>query len=373
MADYYLYFCRGGFHSLVHTMISKTKIFQIILIAVVCAWVFDVFLGRSLTAKISTLPLLNRWKILNPQTPIVINNRETVRVEKSGDEVEAIAGIKTKTSLIILVGSGGSVTVTGAAINLTSDGGFVTGSSSFAKNQGNYFVVLSDGRSAKITGQVSDPTTSLEFFKAEINKVPLASLAESKNLNVGDKVIFVNNSLQNFFSKAAISRVVASQKDIAGQTFLADYPRNSFAAQANSPLLSGQALIDANADIVGIWNGSNIIPSNLLKSAMGLFFADNQKITRPSFGFSYAIITANESKLGLLAEGALVKDASGLSAKQAGMLPGDIITRFDNADISQNIFMDEILQKYKPGDVAAVNVIRAGKNIMLKLTVGELK
>ena len=261
----------------------------------------------------------------------------------------------------------------GSAINLTSDGSFVTGSSVFIKGQSNYFVILNDGRSAKISSQVSDPATSLTFFKADINNIPVVNLAESRDLSVGDKVLFVNNSLQNFVSKASFAQVSVSQKDVATQVFSADYSKNSFGVQNNSQLLSGQAVINTNADVAGVWNGTNIVPSSMLKAAMVLYFANNQKISRPSFGFSYSFITKNEVAISGLTQGILIKDASGVPSKQAGLLMGDIITKIDQSSIDENSLVDDILQKYKPGDKVVFTVIRKSQSLSLTFIVGELK
>ncbi|MBX9837040.1 MAG: hypothetical protein K2X69_01870, partial [Silvanigrellaceae bacterium] len=60
--------------------ISKKLVLFIVLLAAVGSWLFSIFPGRYLEAKFSTWPLLSEWKILSPQAPIVINNRETIRV-----------------------------------------------------------------------------------------------------------------------------------------------------------------------------------------------------------------------------------------------------------------------------------------------------
>src|SRR5580704_17610360 len=108
---------------------SKKQAFGIIIIAVLASWLFNVSLGRSLTAKLSTWPLLNQWKILSLQSPIVINKRQTVRVSDSGDIAAAASDMKSKISSIALVNAS-STSFLGTAVNLTSDGSFVTAAAS---------------------------------------------------------------------------------------------------------------------------------------------------------------------------------------------------------------------------------------------------
>lgn len=352
---------------------TKSQTLKIVVLCVAITWVFDIFAGRFLTAKISTWPLLNRWHILSPDAPIVINNRETVRVEGNGDTIQAAAGVKSKISALVSVNSRGDA-VEAATINLTSDGGFVTGAGVFSKNLSDYYVVLNDGRTGKITSSVLDPATSLTFFKADLGNVPAANLASSGDVKVGEKVLFVSNSLQNFTGRAAFGFVNSGQDDIQGQVLQSDYPRRSFGSAAPGPLLSGQALADVNSDIIGIWNGSAVISSDVLKQAMSLYFAGGGKISRPSFGFSYSIITKAESALAGLPGGAEVKAVIKPSpALAAGLLENDVITDVDGNKISERSPLEEILQRYKPGDIIRLNVVRGKDSISMTLTVGELK
>jgi hypothetical protein len=265
---------------------SKKQLFGIIFLAVLAGWLFNFFAGNYFLAKFSTWPALNRWKILSPQAPIVINNHDTIRVSDSGDSVAAINDVKSKIGSIALV-NGTSAVFTGTAINLTSDGSFVTAAGSFKnKAVGTYYVILDDGTSGKITQQTSDSATSLIFFKAALSSVPVVNLAASGDVSVGDRILFVQDSLQKFYAKTLSASVEFSQKDVEGQIFLSDYPGRSFGAAANGSLVPGEALVNTNGDITGIWNGSGIVSSDVLKQAMALYFNNSQKIQRPSFGFS---------------------------------------------------------------------------------------
>jgi S1-C subfamily serine protease len=337
---------------------SKKQLFGIIFLAVLAGWLFNFFAGNYFLAKFSTWPALNRWKILSPQAPIVINNHD----------------IKSKIGSIALV-NGTSAVFTGTAINLTSDGSFVTAAGSFKnKAVGTYYVILDDGTSGKITQQTSDSATSLIFFKAALSSVPVVNLAASGDVSVGDRILFVQDSLQKFYAKTLSASVEFSQKDVEGQIFLSDYPGRSFGAAANGSLVPGEALVNTNGDITGIWNGSGIVSSDVLKQAMALYFNNSQKIQRPSFGFSYSIVTQSDSGLTGLPEGAVVKTVDvGSSARAAGLTIGDVITSVGNQTVSESSPLEEILQQYKPGEQISLTVNRKNQTVNLNLTVGELK
>lgn len=351
---------------------SKKQAVLIIVVSVFFAEVLNIFFGPLLSAKISTWPILNRLHILSPQAPIVITNRQTVRVDNSGDIIASLAQIKSEISTIVLV-SGGSENVTGSSLNLTTDGDFVTASQSFNQTNGNYFVVLNDGRTAKITSRIPDPATSLTFFKASLGSVPVVNFASSKTANAGDQLIFISNSLQNFIDRAILANVSFPQNDIQGQIFSSDYPRRGFGFAPNLSLINGQALINTGAGILGIWNGTSLISSDVLTQAVNLYLANNQKISRPSFGFTYETITENESALDGNPQGALVKTVLNNSpAHQSGLLAGDIVTSFGGNQINENSSLEEVLQNYKPNDKVALTIQRKSQILNLNLVVGEL-
>ena len=62
-----------------------------------------------------------------------------------------------------------------------------------------------------------------------------------------------------------------------------------------------------------------------------------------------------------------------MPSKQAGLLMGDIITKIDQSSIDENSLVDDILQKYKPGDKVVFTVIRKSQSLSLTFIVGELK
>lgn len=349
---------------------NKKQVIVIVIISIFFSWLFTFLFGRQLSAKISTWPVLNRLHVLSPDAPIVINNHETIRVPDSADLAAAASGAKSKISAVALV-SGTQVQMTGSALNLTSDGNFVTGKDSFPSAIGNYYVVLNDGRSGKIITETADPATSLIFFKADISGVPVISFSSSANVNAGDSLIFSSASFGNFLVKAVPATVNASQADVAGQTFQADLPRRSFITTANGSLTSGEVLLSTGSDDLGIWNGKEVISSDVLKQAVDLYLSNNQKISRPSFGFSYEIINSSQAALTNQVAGAVVKNvATGSVAQKDGLLPGDVITKVNGKNSDASF---ETLLQTKSGDSLDLTVWRNQNILNLKLTAGELK
>jgi len=357
----------------INISMNKKQIALLIIVSVLAGWLFNLFAGRFLTAKLSTWPLLNRMKFLSPQAPIVINNKETVRVSDSEDVALAVAGIKSKISAVVLI-SQGTAQVVGSAINLTSNGDFVTGSATFTKPSVEFYVVLNDGRSGKIISMQKDPSASLVYFKALLESVPTVNFGSSANLSAGDKVVYIQKSGQSFFSKAYLGTVNSAQGDVAGTVFESNYIKRGFTADITFPLVSGEAVVNTRGEVVGIYNGSWLISSDSLKQSLSNYLNNPDKISRPAFGFNYLIISSTESKLTKTAEGMLVTDVQNPSAaRSAGILEGDVIIQIGDRSTKADVFPEEILQQYKPGDKIVFKVSRKNQTLNLALIPTELK
>ncbi len=137
-------------------------------------------------------------------------------------------------------------------------------------------------------------------------------------------------------------------------------------------LLPGEAVINTNSEIVGLWDGKRVISADVLKTAMALYFSNSQKIVRPSFGFSYNLVTQSQSQLTGQPGGVLIKDVSAV-AQSVGLKVGDVLTKIDSQQIDESRPLEEFLEKYKPGDQLTLTVWRQAAMLNIKLLVGELK
>jgi serine protease Do len=341
----------------------KKQITALIILTIILSLFVNIFFGRWLSAKISTLSVLNKFKILSPQTPIVINNQQVVRTSDSTDLLQAANAARSRISTVASVDGNGNVIVSGGAVNITSDGIFATGVGTFAAQGQKYFVVLSDGTTSLITATTTDASLGLVFFKTALTNVTPADLGSSSNLLPGDKIVFLGNSLQSFMPHFSASFVSRSQSDVQDLVFDADKPSRSFLTQSPGPLNIGEAAINLQGQVVGIWNGTALISSDVLDHAIGLYLANNTKIIRPSFGFAYTIITKIQSALSGMPQGALVKDSIKNKNGTVSVEQGDIIMTADGNAVSESNPLEIILEKYKPGDTVQLSVQRNKQKI----------
>ncbi len=343
------------------------KRFVIVLVAVLISLLANVFFGRWLSAKISTLPVLNRFKILSPQAPIVINNQQVVRTSDSTDQIQAENSVKSKLSAVAWVDGNNKMTFAGSAVNLTSDGLFVTGAGTFATAGQKYYVILSDGTTAAITTTTPDSALGLIFFKAGTTSISPVDLGNSGDLLPGEKLLFVQNSLQSYMPRFAAGFVSQSQADSVGKVLDSDQPSRGFGVQVDAQLVSGQAAVNLSGQVVGIWNGNAFVSSDVLNNNISLYLNNSQNIIHPSFGFTYSIITKTQSSLNNLPQGAEVLSIK--SKINNGLQAGDVIVSVDGNALSESNQLEPLLEKYKAGDTAKFVVVRDGQQINVSIKV----
>lgn len=351
---------------------TKKRIVSLMVLTVILALVANVLFGRWLAVKLSMLPVLNRYKIISPQTPVVINNQQTIRVSDSGDSQQALALARPKLSLV-LSSSGGQVTVLGTAINLTADGLFVAVKPAPPTPTEALTIKLDDGTLAPVIAEASDSGSNLVILKTAQQNDPTADLASSKNASVGQKLIFIAPGVPAFsagFAAGFISQAQGDNVDAKNS----DQPSRGFKISESDELMPGQAVADSSGNILGLWDGSRLISSDVIKQLSDNYISNGRQITRPQFGFAYRTLSQPESQLLGQPVGAKVTSVvTGLPAQKAGLLAGDIIQDWDQTTINDANVLEEVLAGVKPGDQASVKISRGKNQITLNLTAGQLK
>lgn len=352
---------------------SKVQTSKIILISIAISFLLNLFFGRLLTAKISTLPLLSRFKLINPQVPIIINTKEEIRVSDSGDVLQALGTVKSKISTLLVV-NGSQVAVLGAAVNLTSDGLFLSTKAVVGDNQPeNLSVKLGDGTLVKIVKLIPDAATDLVILRTGANNLPVADLGESKKLMPGEKIISVSGSWLDFSPGASVFYVSNGQSDDFSVKS-ADFPDRAFAVQNPNQLLAGGVLVNLSGAVAGLVDDrGRIISSDVVKNFVQRFLSNNGQIIDVSFGFKYRNLSSSEAKLFQLPFGCRVSDLTPLGAAQkAGFSLNDVLTEVDGKAITSDLSLEELLENYKPKDTINFTIFRNKQNRTLTLTVSEL-
>ncbi len=282
----------------------------------------------------------------------------------------------------------------GSGFFISADGLILTNKHVVSDTTASYTVITSDGKKydAKVLAQ--DPTNDLALVKISIQNAPFLKLADSSQLQVGEHVIAIGNSLgqyQNTVTSGIISGIgrsitagddTGSSEDLSGviQTDAAINPGNS-----GGPLLNieGQVVgintaIDQQGQLVGF-----AIPANEIARALASY-QKNGKITSAFLGVRYIIITddiATQQNLprnygALIVRGQNITDFAvlpGSPADKAGLMENDIILEVNGTKIDENNTLASLIANYNPGDTVTMRVYHKGNEEDVKVVLGESK
>lgn len=281
----------------------------------------------------------------------------------------------------------------GTGFVIREDGLIATNRHVVESTAATYKVITDDGKSYDARVLARDPLADLAVLKIEAKGLKVVELGDSDKLVLGQHVIAVGNALGQYQSTvttgvvSGIGRVITagdgtgSSERLEGviQTDAAINPGNSGGPLLN---LSGQVVgINTAADQQGQLIGF-AIPINSVKTALDSV-EQTGEIVRPRLGIRYVTITKEFAAVNSMdvTEGVLVSRGSSPAevavqpagpADVAGIKEGDIIQSIDGQKITENVGLTSLLQKYKPGDVIEVKLLRGGKELTVKVKLGKL-
>ena len=328
-------------------------------------------------------------KVMPAMVSIVNNFTETANVfgqQYTQEEAASGSGIIVgKTDDELLIVSNNHVVESADTLTVT----FIDGSEAQAQVKG----LDSDMDLAVIAVSLNDLSDDTK------NAITVATLGSSDDLKLGEPVIAIGNALGYGQSVtngivSALNREITLENGATGtfiQTNAAINPGNS-----------GGALLNMNGEVIGI-NSNKIgevigINSNKIggTAVEGMGYAipitsaspiiadlmerqTRNKVAEDEvgyIGFSLQEVTSQISQMYNMPEGIYVVSVEeGSAAANAGIMKGDIITKFDGSSISSYSDLQKTLQYYAAGDSATITVQRPQNgeyvSVELNLTLGS--
>jgi serine protease Do len=242
-------------------------------------------------------------------------------------------------------------------------------------------VTLTDKREFKAKLIGTDPNTDVAIIKVESNNLPVASVGNSDDVQVGQWVLAIGNPLQlNSTVTAGIVSAMGRNIGIGGGGYSVENFIQTDAAI--NPGNSGGALVDINGLVVGIntaiksntgyYQGYGFaIPINIAKSVASELIKTG-KVSRGYIGVQISEVDIKLAKgLGLdKAQGVLVQEVQkGGAGEEAGLKSGDIIFSVDGKDVNAPNQLQTIVSSKHPGESVALKVFREGKTIDKSVTL----
>lgn len=324
-------------------------------------------------------------KVMPAMVSIVNNFTETANVfgqQYTQEEAASGSGIIVgKTDDELLIVSNNHVVESADTLTVT----FIDGSEAQAQVKG----LDSDMDLAVIAVSLNDLSDDTK------NAITVATLGSSDDLKLGEPVIAIGNAL-GYGQSVTNGIVSALNREITlenGSTGLENGSTGTF-IQTNAainPGNSGGALLNMNGEVIGI--NSNKIGGTAVEgmgyaipiTSASPIIADlmerqtRTKVAEDEVGYIGIFpqeVTSQISQMYNMPEGIYVVSVEeGSAAANAGIMKGDIITKFDGSSISSYSDLQKTLQYYAVGDSVTVTVQRPQNgeyvSVELNLTLGS--
>jgi len=243
--------------------------------------------------------------------------------------------------------------------------------------------VLNDGRKfgARIVGR--DPETDLAVIKLDTGaQLPAIAFAPADSLAVGDVVLAIGNP---FGIGQTVTMGIASAlgRQHLGMNAFENYIQTDAAINRGN---SGGALVDSAGRLVGIntaiystsSDGGSLgigfaIPVSMARQVLEQIIA-NGEVARGWIGVEMREITPEAAaSFGLPTDsGVLIYSVlNGSPASQGGIMPGDVLLAIDGESVQTPDNLLDLIAALPPGRPVTFRLLRARKEIELKIMVGR--
>jgi serine protease Do len=280
----------------------------------------------------------------------------------------------------------------GTGFIISQDGLIVTNKHVVEDEQASYTVLTTDGKSYEASVLSRDPVNDLALVRIEATGLPVLPLGDSTEIEIGQRVIAIGNSLaqyQNTVTTGVVSGI--------GRTITASGSTGSELLEgviqtdaAINPGNSGGPLLDIGGAVIGINTAIDAqgqlvgfaIPVNDLKRDLESFEKFG-RIVKPFLGVRYVIINESIQEENNLPVdyGAWVVASTGTSgapavvpdsaAAKAGIKGNDIILEVNGERIDADNSLARILKNYNAQDTVRMKILSGTEEKEIAVTLGE--
>jgi S1-C subfamily serine protease len=251
-------------------------------------------------------------------------------------------------------------------------------------------VTLKDGRTFEGKVRGVDEVTDLAVVKIDGTNLPVAPLANSDQVQVGDWAIAVGNplGLDNTVTLGIVSTLKRSSAQIGIPDKRIDFIQTDAAI---NPGNSGGPLVNDRGEVIGINTAIRAdamgigfaIPINKAKSIKDQL-ARGEKIAHPYLGVQMTLLTPEIARQNNEDPNSpfMVPEINGVivvrvlpntPAAKAGMRRGDVITQIDGQPIKTAEQLQNLVENSRLGQALKVQIQRGDQTQQLAVRTAELK
>ncbi len=283
----------------------------------------------------------------------------------------------------------------GSGFIISSDGLIATNKHVANIEGAKYTVITSDGKKYDANVVAEDPTNDFALLKVDAKNLPVVEFGDSDNLQIGQRVIAIGNALGEFQNSVTVGVLSGKERSLQATDTSGNQGENlEGLLQTDAAINSGNSggpLVNLKGQIIGINTATAAknqaegigfaIPINSLKSAIDSY-KKTGKIIVAYLGVSYVLVdqkVAASQNLNTDHGALVIGDRSngiaavqiGSPADKAGLKEGDVILKINNDEIKANQSLSSVLNRYQPGDEVSLRVLRNGKEMDVKVKLGE--
>jgi len=290
----------------------------------------------------------------------------------------------------------------GTGFVVSEDGMILTNKHVVLDEEADYTVFTNDGKKFPAKVLARDPVQDLAIIKieqeittnhngeSEIKPFIVAKLGDSSNLQIGQTVIAIGNSLGEFRNTVSVGVISGLGRTITAsgggliETIEDVIQTDAAINQGNS----GGPLLNLKGEVIGI-NTATVISAQNIGFAIPVNKAQKDieqvkkigKIVYPFLGIRYILINEEIQKENNLPVnyGAWIISGSegelaifpGSPAEKIGLKENDIVLEFNNEKISLENSLAKIIMKYNPGDKVKLKILRGNKEKIVTVILDE--
>ena len=248
-------------------------------------------------------------------------------------------------------------------------------------NADEVIVKLTDKREFKAKVIGIDKPSDVAVLRIEAKDLPTVKIGDPQNARVGEWVIAIGSpfGFENTVTAGIISAKSRSLPDEGYVPFLQT-------DVAVNPGNSGGPLFNMNGEVIGI--NSQIYSRSGGYQGLSFAIPINVAMNVERQLLDHGIV--NRGRLGVMIQqvdqqladtfglerpiGALVSSVEKNSpAEKAGIVPGDVILKFNGKEISRSAELPPLVSEMSPGSSATIELWRKGKSKTITMNVGEMK
>jgi S1-C subfamily serine protease len=328
------------------------------------------------------------WGITEAVTPQ--QNSGVVGYKSGGMAPEQVIaqGRQAVVQINVQTGQGAGI---GSGVMIDQQGHIVTNAHVVSGGQ-NFSAVLFDG--TVMPAQLVGADTADDLAVLKINppkKVYAMPIGDSSKLQVGQPVLAIGNPLgiTQTVTSGIVSALGRTVNEGQGGGVIVDAVQTDAAI---NPGNSGGALVDLNGNLVGIPTLVAIDPE-FKTPANGVGFAvpsNRAKFITPQLIKYGTVEHSGRAAIGarVTTVDSLVAAQAGLSvdhgvlvvsvtpngpSAQAGLQPGDVITKLNNTPINTTFDLSDALLTYDPGTTVTLGIVRGTQQMQVRMKLSELQ